>query len=413
MRGRVKMIKNLYIFFLLMIISFYLSACAGKQACKMPVGVEPFSKQAIFVESTTTGESLIRATGKGCTFEEATLDAKRAAIWYVLYAGDRPILKTFQQKEKAKAVVQNILQNPDLYIRWQSDVKSKRKEGNFILLTYLFRIDVEGLKEKLQEAGIISSTEELAEKIGLPTIAVLSKENTPEATAAITTLQEYLEDRDFEVYVKEQGTTINNVIKKVTLLEGKVDPLYQMALQFGSDIYVDVHVSVEKVVQYGKMFYKAVVSAKAYETATGKLLGASTGYSPAREVSASEAVVQEAANDVADKITSQIKKAWIKEAKKGKPFKIVIFTQEDEASKVDEVFYKMLKGLSKRPVKRLASGASMMTYIAYIKDIPNAYELYMKLKDIYRGPGRIEKVLDAGSFLVIKAGSKSEEITIE
>ena len=392
--------------------TFYLFSC-GEPVCKMPLTVEPLSKQASFVESTTTGESMIRATGKGCTFEQATKDAKKAAIWYVLYAGDRPILKTPEEKRKAESVVKEILQNPDQYIRWQSDVKSKRKEGNFILLTYLFKVDVNGLTEKLQEAGVIESTEDIAEEIGLPTIAVLSRDDSSEALVAITTLQEYLQDRDFEVYVKEQGTKINNIVKKIATLEGKADPMYAMALQFGSDIYVDVSVKVNQRYKYGHPFYKAIVNVKAYETATGKLVGASTGYSVEREVSSPEVVVQEAANDVADKITSQIKKEWVKEAKKGKPFKLVVFTTEGIAPKVDEAIYMALRKLSKRPVKRLASGNSMMSYIAYIKDVPNAFELYMKLKDYYNGPGKVEKVLDAGSFLVIKVGDGSSEIVIE
>ena len=37
----------------------------------------------------------------------------------------------------------------------------------------------------------------------------------------------------------------------------------------------------------------------------------------------------------------------------------------------------------------------------------------MKIKELYQGPGKLEKVMDAGSFLIIKAGNPSEEITIE
>ncbi len=408
-----KNVKKLSLLGFLLYLTCHLLSCAGGPVCKMPATIEPVSKQASFVESTSTGESLIRATGKGCTFEEATQDAKKAAIWYVLYAGDRPILKTPSQKQKAEPIVKEIFKNPDQYIRWQSDVKSKRKENSFILLTYLFKIDVNSLKEKLQEAGVIESTEELAEKIGLPTIAVFSKNNSSEALTAITTFQEYLEDRDFEVFVKSQGSKINNIIKKVAVLEGKVDPMYQMALQFGSDIYINVDVRVTKRTQYGKPFYKAVVMAKAYETATGKLIAASTGYSPEREVSLPDAVVQEAANDAVDKITFQIKKSWIKEAKKGKPFKIVVLTTEQMAPKVDTAFYMILKRFSKYPIKRLASGSSMMSYIAYIKGVPNAFELYIKLKEYYQGPGKIEKVLDAGSFLIVKIGEGENEISIE
>jgi len=46
--------------------------------------------------------------------------------------------------------------------------------------------------------------------------------------------------------------------------------------------------------------------------------------------------------------------------------------------------------------------------------MPNAYELFLAVKKAYGGPGQLEKVSDAGSFLVIKAAGNGEiELTIE
>ena len=44
------------------------------------VQIMPRSFQATFIESTTTSEVMIKATGKGYTMGEAELDAKKAAI---------------------------------------------------------------------------------------------------------------------------------------------------------------------------------------------------------------------------------------------------------------------------------------------------------------------------------------------
>ncbi len=407
---------NLWVSLVGFMFFLVLAGCMKSEpTCKMPQGVEPLSKQATFIESTSTGESMIRATGKGCDIESATLDAKRAALWFVLYSGDRPILKTPEEKAKAKPVVEEILKNPDQYIRWQSDVKDKKYEGAYVLLTYLFKVDVNGLKEKLQSAGVIKNVEEIAEEIGLPSIAVIPVQSNKEGIkTAITTFQEYLQDRDFEVFIPEAGAKVNEIVKKVTMLEGKVDPYYALALQLGSDVYVKVDVNVSKEYKYGQTFTKAVVMATAYETATGKQIGSSTGYSPERAVSLVDAVVEEAAHDAADKITSQIKKSWIKEAKKGKPFKVVVISSEENFSKVDEAMYfGVFKKLSRRPIKRLASGKNTISYLVYIKDIPNAYELFMKIKELYKGPGKVEKVMDAGSFLIIKVGAPEGEIIIE
>jgi hypothetical protein len=396
------------------IILLFQGCMKSQPKCTMPAGVEPLSHQATYVESYSTGETLVRATGKGCNFQQATLDAKRAAIWFLLYAGDKPILKTYQEKQKAKPIVDQILSNPDLYIRWQSDVKEKKFIGPYMLLTYLFKIDVNALTQRLVQAGVIASVEELSEEVGLPTIAVIPANNAPGINTAVTVFQEYLQDRDFEVYVAEQNQVLNKIVKKVATLEGNVDPYYATALQLGADVYVKVRVSVEKELAYGREFKKASVAVNAYETATGKQIGATTGYSPPRTVVSVDAIVQEAANDAADKITSQIKKAWIKEVKKGHPFKIVVLTTPEDMSKVDQELYSVvLKKLTRRPIKRAASGQNMISYVVYVKNMANAYDLFIKMKELYHGPGTLQKVMDAGSFLIIKAGNPSEEITIE
>jgi hypothetical protein len=401
--------------FVFLLIAFIFQGCVKSQPkCVMPQGPEPFSKQVTFIESTSTGESMVRATGKGCSLKEATLDAKKAAIWYLLYAGDKPILKTPEEKSKAQYIVSQILSNPDLYIRYQSDIKDKRYEDPYILATYIFKVDVNALTDKLVKAGVIAPVEEIAEEIGLPTIAVIPEKQAPGIRTAVTVFQEYLQDRDFEVYVPEQNTVVNNIIKKVATLEGNVDPYYTTALQLGADVYVRVNVEVGEEYKYGRSFKKATVAVTAFETATGKQIGATTGYSPERDVSSVDAVVEEAAHDAADKITSQIKKSWIKELKKGHPFKIVVLTSEEEMNQVDQALYfGVFKKLTKRPIKRTATGKNTAAYVVYVKDVPNAYELFMKIKELYQGPGKLEKVMDAGSFLIIKAGSSSEEITIE
>ncbi len=401
--------------FLLVFSAIWYGCTKSAPKCTMPSGPEPFSRQVIFVESTGTGTSVVRATGKGCTVEQATLDAKRAAIWYLVYSGDKPIVKTAAERQKAKPVVDQMLMNPDLYIRYQSDVKDKRYEGPYVLLTYIFQVDVGAITQKLVEAGVIASVEEVAEEVGLPTIAVIPERyDAPGIRTAVTVFQEYLQDRDFEVFVAEQNTAVDEIVKKVMRLEGNVDPHYALALQLGSDVYVKVNVNIGKEYRFGRTFKKASVSVTAFETATGKQIGATTGYSPSRDIPGVDALVQEAANDAADKITSQIKKSWIKQAKKGKPFKVVVIAPEDEMSRVDQAMYfGVFKKLTRRPIKRLAAGKSTASYVIYVKDVPNAYELFMRMKELYRGPGVLKKVMDAGSFLIVRAGSGGGDIVIE
>ncbi len=405
--------ERLYLSLVLVFGAFLLSCGAKGEACKPNPSPFPRSRMATFVESYSTNEFLIRATGKGCNVDEAIEDAKKVAVWFVLFGGDKPLLKTPEERSKFSKVSNQIFSNPDEFIRWQSDVLEKKREGKYTLITYNFRIDVGALKERLISEGIIKSTEELAEELGLPTVAVLSKQRDELSRFAITTLQEYLQDNNFEVYVAEQAKRTNSLIKKVVAFEGNPDPLYALALQLGSDIYVETRVRLSRRVVGGVEVKKASVIAKAYETATGKLLGSSTGYSPERDVSDYAPLVEEATHDVASKILSQIKRSWIREVKRGKPFKVVVFTSANQRRRVERSIYRILKKLSKRPVKRVAVGRTVMSFIAYIKGVDNAYDLFTQIEEMYRGPGKVEKVLDAGSFLVIKAGSGSVEIEVE
>ncbi len=389
----------------------------GKNApsCKPHQGPRPMSYQATFVESTGTGEVMVKATGKGCSMNDAMLDAKRAAIWFLLESGDKPILKSPAEKMKAVGLENEIFNNPDMYIRWKSGVKSKKKEGSYLLVTHVFKIDVATLSERFTTSGIIQSEDEIAEAIGLPTIAVLPTNTTDANVTSVAVFQEYLQDKEFEVYVAAQGAKVNNLVGKLSALEGsEPDPMHDMALSLGSDVYITVNVSGGQRHVGGMKTMKASVQVQAYETASGKLVGSSTGYSAERSVADFNPLVQEGSNDAAAKVLSQIKKEWMKMAKKGKPFKITVLSNSADGAKVDEAIYGALKSLSKRPIKRQAGGKATFSYIAYVKDVPNAYELFQKIKKSYSGPGSLEKVSDTGSFLVFKAAGSGEiEIEIE
>ena len=389
----------------MLVLALSLVGCSNK--CDFKKQQTPALYEASFVESTGTGEMMIRATGIGCSVEEALEEAKKTAVWFVLEGGDKPILKTQAEKTKAYGLEMQMYANPVKYIRWISDIKSKKKEGGKTKVTYLFKIDVAMIQQELAAAEIITSTEELGENIGLPTISVFADKGGDFAKTAVSALQEYFQDNSFEVYKAAQGDTVNKIVAKMAALEGaETDPMHDMALSLGTDIYAKVN--------YSGSGSKASVAVEVFETATGKMLGTTTGYSAERRVSDANALVQEAVNDAGAKVVSQIRKEWMEMGKKGKPFKLAVLSNSTDGAAVDEAVYGALKELSTRQIKRQAGGKSTFSYIVYLKDIPNAYEFFLALKKAYRGPGQLEKVSDAGSFLVIKAAGNGEiELTIE
>ncbi len=393
-------------------VAMLFSSCGSAPVCNANTQPAPASYEASFVESSGTGEMMIKATGIGCTMEEATAEAKKTAIWFVLEGGDKPILKSPAEKTKAVGLAQQMYANTAKYIRYQSEVKGKAKQGDKTKLTYLFKVDVAMIKEELVSNEIIASEDEIGEQIGMPTISVFADKGGDYAKTAVAVIQEYFTDNSFEVYKAEQGDKVNNLVSKISTLEGaETDPMHDMALSLGSDIYAKINYSGGA----GSMgTAKASVVVEVYETASGKMLGSTTGYSAERKVTDPNALVQEATNDASAKILSQIKKEWMEMAKKGKPFKVTVLSNSTDGAGVDEAVYGALKKMSQRPIKRLAGGKSTFSYIVYIKDVPNAFELFQSLKGTYSGPGKLEKVSDTGSFLVFKAASSGNiELTIE
>jgi len=399
----------------LAIAALVFTACKSAPTCHPHNQPTPAIYEATFVESTSTAESMIRASGTGCTMDEALNEAKKTALWFVLEAGDKPLLKTPAEKTRAVGLAQQMYSNPDRFIRWTSDLKSKQSVGGKIKVNYIFRVDVAMMTEQLVANGIITSASDIAESIGLPTIAVFADKGGDWGRTAVTVMQEYFQDNSFEVYASAQQSKTNDLVSKITKLEGaETDPMHDLALALGSDIYAKLNYSGGGSHVGGTATAKASITVEVFETASAKMLASTTGYSAERRVSDVNALIQEATNDAATKVISQIKKEWMKMAETGKPFKITVLSNSSEGSRVDEAVYGMLRNMSKRPIRRQSGGKSTFSYIVYIKDVPNAYELFLNMRDKYNGPGQLEKVSDTGSFLVFKAASDGEiELEIE
>lgn len=379
--------------------------------CESNKNPTPAIYEATFVESSGTSEVMVRASGVGCSMEEAAKEAKKTAIWFVLESGEQPILKSDAEKTKAYGFEVKMYQNPEKYIRWTSDLKSKSKNDNKTKVTYIFRVDVAMLRSELAAGGVIATMEEIGEEIGLPTISVFADKGGDYAKTAVAVIQEYFQDNDLEVYKASQGAAVDKIVSKISMLEGaETDPMHDMALSLGTDVYAKVNYSGAR----GAIGMKASVAVEVFETASGKMLGSTTGYSAERRVTDPNALIQEAVNDASSKVLSQIKKEWMKMAKSGKPFKITVLSSSSDGAAVDDAVYGALKKLTKKPIKRQAGGKSTFTYIAYIKNFSNAYELFQAIKKSYSGPGQLEKVSDSGSFLVFKAAGSGEiELVIE
>lgn len=399
---------------LVLILSLLLFGC-GKKAVKPkpPADFRPVSHQVTEIESTSSAESLLRATGKGSSVEYAIADARKASIWFLLYAGSKPLLKTSVEKTNMKHFEEKLYNNVDVYIRHTSPIKSKRKEGDTTIVEVLTRVDVAMLREFLVENSVIKASEDIADSIGLPSISIVTAKSDQGANIARNTLGEYLTDRDYEVTVVEQSGKLSKIVGKLSKLSGSADPAYAWALEAGNDVYIEVSANTQTGKVSGVETKKASVTAKAFETSTARQLASTSGHSSERAASGHDTLIQEAANNVADKLISQIRKAWLKESKKGKWFKLVAFTSEEDANNIDRSLYRALKTLPAAKVKRLAAGKNTFQYQVRAQEVANAFELLDLLSQKYNGPGKLSRELETGTLLVIKAGSGDIEIEFD
>jgi len=403
--------KKLIIF---VVVIVFAVGC-GKKNVKPepPKDAYPVSNEVREVESTSSAETLLRATGKGSTVEYAIADAKKAAIWYLLHAGTKPLLKTKDEKRAISFVDEKLYSNPGVYIRDTSDLKSKKKSGNTTVVEVIVKVDVAMLTDYLVNNDVIKAVDDVADEVGLPAISIVASGNSADADIAKNTLGEYLSDKDYEVNVVEQSGKLSKIVGKLAKLGGNTDPAYAWALEAGSEIYIEVKVNKESGQVAGVTTRKASVTAKAFETSTARQLGSTTGHSSERSASGYDALIQEASNGVADKLISQIRKKWLKEAKKGKWFKLVAFTNAGDADNVDRSLYRALKSLPSAKVKRLAAGKTTFQYQVRVKEIANAFELLDSLSGKYKGPGKLTRALESGSLLVLKAGAGDIKIDFD
>lgn len=311
-----------------------LFAAAFVSAKEIPTNL-PLSNQATFVESYSPSEVTIQATGLGKGDKEAIVDLRKCAVNFVLNLGTDPLLSTDAAKSQFGGIAEEFfgLENVNRYIAWEGDkvvssVKTRLPSGKEgMKITKVVRVNKKLLTDDLAAKGIVASSQELAQEIGMPTIMVIPEtpkgqtplqvfDSNPLAKHAAAVIESYLTARKYDVVVPRAIDQLN----EMTRLQGEVkgaeeDMGYQLALSLGSDIYI----VFSGLVYAGN---KVTVQIKAYETTTGRLLGTETGYSASRPGPA-EPLVEEAINSAIDKVLQRLVNYWQDDVKKGLQYKLI------------------------------------------------------------------------------------------
>ena len=366
----------------------------------------PSSFEAQLIEASSSTEVLIRATGKGRDVAEAIEDAKKAAVWFVVFGGESPLVET-KNKAKFDEKQKEFWRNSGTYIRYASDIKGKRQVGSSTLVDLVIKVDRDGIKNTLVSYGLVADSAQVNDQLGLPSIVIQTNSKT-----LTSVLSSALRKSDFNLLSEEAGAKQQGLMKQLTALEGVVDPAFELAVATGADVYVKAQVDIQENAVAGVRVRKASVTLSAYDTATTQELASATGYSADRMTGPNE-VTEEAAQDAAMKLRANLVQAWDKAMSAGKIYKIYLKSDVALTEDQEDAFVATLKSLKQPKMKRDKAGANIISYWLWSKSYADAYELYSDLKTAYSGPGKLSKTMESGRLLVVTVSNAGGGMTIQ
>ena len=399
----------------------------------------PNSKQALLIETISSSEVMIEATGiyngvgkrdrhkkkdaKKNGLVRALEDAKRTAIYFLLFGGTDPLLKDREEQnnfQKYESFFYNI-KNISKYITYEDSKLIKKINidgGKGLKIVKRFKINKKILRSDLEIKNVIKTRFDLVSQLGNPLILVLPSVKKGESPInilledltyrhAASVIESYLTSRQYDVVVPEQMEALEALnTAQLELGDREDDYAYQLALSIGSDIYIEFS-GIEEKAGYGTNKYAANV--RAYETTTSRLLGAETGYSQARK---GELLlcVEEAMNDAVDKVLSRITSYWKEDLSQGVQYKLVLNMASDfDEDQIEEIQFVLMDVIEKMTNKSKENILTSQTMDYNIWCDPREYnkssKVYRNLKKSFKSEdveGSINKININRKMILLK-----------
>lgn len=389
----------------------------------------PESREATFIEANGSAEVLVRAKGIGGAsglfgFKEdeslklAEMDARKSAVFFVLFggAGLDGLLKSDEDKSKFQPYQNEFFANDNVtkFISWEAtgfESRVKMAGGEKLKVEKQFRINVKAIKDLLIQRGIVTSSQEVAEEIGLPTLMALPAvkpgespldmlQKDPLLKQGAATIESYLTAKKYNVIAPEQAEQIYQQQKAQMTLKGAEDDMsYAIALSVGSDVYITYTINMENRRVGSSDVHKASVSVRAYETTTARLLGTETGYSD-ESAAPPAALIEAAITNALNNVISRINAYWTDDMKNGVQYKVIFnVTGKFDADAKDELSPAALLSLKKlcNRVKENVVSDKTMDYLVWVtnQDFQSSSLFFLALKKEFAqnfAQGKLRKV---------------------
>ena len=399
----------------------------------------PTSKQAFLVETVSSSEVLIEATGiyngvgkrdrhkkkdtKKNGLGRALEDAKRTAIYFLLFSGTDPLLKNQEEQknfQNHESYFYNI-KNISNYVTYEDSKLIKKiniNGGKGLKIVKRYKINKEILRNDLEIKNVIKAKSDLISQLGNPIILVLPSVKKGESPInillknstyrhAASVIESYLTSRQYDVVVPEQMEALETInTAQLELGDREDDYSYQLALSIGSDIYIEFS-GIEEKAGYGTNKYAANV--RAYETTTSRLLGTETGYSQARKGELM-LCVEEAMNDAVDKVLARITSYWNEDLSQGVQYKLVLNMASDfDEEQIEEIQFVLIDVIENMTNKSKENILTSQTMDYNIWCDPRKYnkssKVYRNLKESFKNEdieGTISKININRKMILLK-----------
>ena len=372
------------------------------------------SKEVKLIEQVSGSECILESTGKYISSKKILFrarkdvekngvthsinDAKKAMLHHLLFGGTDPLISNIDERKKFNKYQSDYfkIENINKYISWEEDgfqKKIKINDGKGLKIIKRFKFNQSILIKDLENDNILEPMDYLSNILGNPSIMVIpvtKKDEDPiELLTTNTTikhaasvLESYLTSKQYNVVVPSATKNIDNHNSGQMFLGYRDDDFaYQLALSIGSDIYITYKGTIESA-GYETEKYSVIVTA--YETTTGKLLGAETGYSKSRkgEVMVS---IEDAINDAMINVLSRVTNYWELEIEHGIQYKLILSIasdfNEDEIEIISFLIMDIIEEISNKSKENISTPQTI-DYIIWCnpKDYDKPSKIYRYFK---------------------------------
>jgi hypothetical protein len=321
----------------------------------------PISQEAKLITTTAAGELEIEASGiyrspapsssdrmsdiRRQGEARATEDAKRAAVYFAIFSGPNPILKTADERRSLEEMANSFfsMSNINSFVTYESNILTSQyiNKDAGMRISKLIRVNPSRLEENLRSLRVVDRTSEITASIGNPEILILPKvqpgqnaqtyANVGRNSDVNNIIERYLTRRQFKVKIPQQAEVGRALTDTQLMLMGRNDDYaYKLALVIGADIYFEY--------DYNNSGGQHNIAIRVMIAATGDAQGTEIARG-----SNLETVVEEALS-LALKSTMAY---WATVAQKGAPFRLTIKTNGHDRDDVVDGLSDVFKGLVK------------------------------------------------------------------